>query len=369
MKPAIQSALIAAMLLTAQPTLFSEEAKPGDRVAAKWTDGGFYLATVVAAQSGKVVVLYDDGDTGTVLPADVKGPLRNTDINAGEPVLAPWKTARMFPGVVTATTAHTVTVRWDDGDTPLEVAKARIATTRRVELESAASRALPVGTSVAAKWGSGSFWIATITSVEADGRYSVKYGDGDTGVVAPGDVEPVESDRELPVGTQVVACWRGAMMYPGTITARDAGTNLYTVKWDDGDAPLQVSRDRIAPLRRPAPAITAGDTLPVGTIVAAKWGSGSFYIATISGIDTTGRYSVAYGDGDKGLVAPGDVLPVSPAREIEVGAHVLACWRGAAMYPGIVTARRENLYTVKWDDGDAPLEVTRDRIALLLPAR
>lgn len=112
------------------------------------------------------------------------------------------------------------------------------------------------GDKVAAKWGTFSYYIATITSVEDNGKFSVKYGDGDTGVVAPGDVEPVDAARELPIGTHVLACLNGAVMYPGTITARR--DNRYTVKWDDGDAPRELERDRIAPVRPRTPPYAPG---------------------------------------------------------------------------------------------------------------
>ena len=50
-------------------------------------------------------------------------------------------------------------------------------------------------------------------------------------------------------------------------------------------------------------------------------------------------------------------------QPIPIGTHVLACWRGAMMYPGVVTARPENFHTMKWDDDDTALEVPRKRIA------
>jgi len=106
----------------------------------------------------------------------------------------------------------------------------------------------------------------------------------------------------------------------------------------------------------------------VGSSVAAKWGNSSFYIATITGRDTNGKYLVAYGDGDKGAVAAGDIVRVDAEREIAIGARVLACWAGAAMYQGTVTSRNGNQYTVKWDDGSAPLALPREKIAPL-PAR
>jgi serine/threonine protein kinase len=108
--------------------------------------------------------------------------------------------------------------------------------------------------------------------------------------------------------------------------------------------------------------------LAPGTRVAAWWNAGvpilnGFYIATIMGTDASGSYFVRYGDGDSGLVPPKGIVPVDAARELPIGTQVLACWKGAAMYPGIITQRRENLYTVQWSDGDAPLDVPRANIA------
>ena len=104
------------------------------------------------------------------------------------------------------------------------------------------------GDQVAAKWGNSSSYIATITSVEANGKYSVKYGDGDTGMVAPADVVRVHAAEPIPVGSHVLACWASAQMYSGTVTARNG--DRYTVKWDDGDAPGEIPREKIAPLPR-----------------------------------------------------------------------------------------------------------------------
>ncbi len=127
MKPWIQAAIIAVMFLTAHSGTFADEAKPGDKVAAKWSDGGHYLATVTAVSGGQLAVLFDDGDKGTVGAADLLRVSRNANFATGDRVLAAWKSARMFPGTVTAKTEFTVTVKWEDGDEPLEVPREKIA--------------------------------------------------------------------------------------------------------------------------------------------------------------------------------------------------------------------------------------------------
>jgi len=250
MKLPIQSALIAAMFFAAQSGLFADNARPGDKVAARWTDGGYYLATITGAGGGGVEVLYDDGDKGTVNTADVMRASRTANINVGDHVLAAWRDARMYPGVVTAKTEFTVTVQWDDGDKPLEVARDRaVLLPREAAIAPPAvappAGALPAGTSVAAKWGGNSFYIATIAGTDGSGKYLVNYGDGDKGAVAAGDIVRVDSAREIQIGAHVLACWHGARMYPGIVTAKSG--NLYTVKWDDGDTPLEVAREQIAP--------------------------------------------------------------------------------------------------------------------------
>ena len=247
MKAWIQTAIIAVIFFAAHSGIFADEAKPGDKVAAKWSDGGHYLATVTAANGGQYDVLFDDGDKATAGAADLIRVRRDANFAVGDHVRAAWKSAAMFPGTITAKTEFTVTVKWDDGDAPLEVARDRVVA---LGGEAAAAPAfaarLVIGTSVAAKWGATSYYIATITGLADGGKYHVAYGDGDKGDVASGDMVRVDADREIAVGAHVLACWQGAQMYPGTVTARRG--NSYTVKWDDGDAPLEVPREKIAPL-------------------------------------------------------------------------------------------------------------------------
>ncbi len=67
------------------------------------------------------------GDKATVPAADVIAIPRGTAFKTGDIVLAPWKTAQMFPGTVTAVARFAVTVKWDDGSAPSEVVRAKIA--------------------------------------------------------------------------------------------------------------------------------------------------------------------------------------------------------------------------------------------------
>ena len=241
---------LAALCLATFTAAFAGDANPGDRVAAKFTDGSWYLATATAARGAEFDVLYDTGDKATVPGPDVIAIPRGTAFKTGDIVLAPWKTAQMYPGTVTEVARFAVTVKWDDGSAPLDVANDRVVLLKagiaQAAPAGAPAGALPVGTSVAAKWGTGSFYIATIAGMDADGKYLVNYGDGDKGAVAGMDIVRVDANREIEIGGRVLACWAGAAMYPGTVTEREG--NRYIVKWDDGSAPQAVPREKIAPL-------------------------------------------------------------------------------------------------------------------------
>lgn len=225
--------------------------KPGDKVAALWSDGGYYLGRVTAVNGGNCEVLYDDGDQGTVTAGELMRTAAATEtIGIGARVLAAWRGAQMFTGAVTAETEYTVTVRWDDGDAPLAVAKDRVAVLSRSGAAAGAAAAgaagpagrLVPGMRVAAMWSDGSYWGAVIRGIQGD-RFEVVYDDGDRDLRSAAELIPI-TDDEIAPGTPVLACWRsGARMYPGVVTAKNG--DHYTVKWDDGDTPTEESRDKI----------------------------------------------------------------------------------------------------------------------------
>jgi hypothetical protein len=111
-------------------TAFAGDPKVGDSVAAPWSNDkgqtAFFMATITGISGDKADLLYEDGDKLTVPLASVKVLAADTAFKVGDRVMAAWKGAQMFPGVVTAVTDLTCTVKWEDGDAPLEVKKSRI---------------------------------------------------------------------------------------------------------------------------------------------------------------------------------------------------------------------------------------------------
>jgi hypothetical protein len=93
----------------------------GDTVAATWTDGNLYLATVTAIDGDSVTVEYsDDGSSATVQSAEVR-PIPATSFAAGDRVLAVWSNGRFYAGEITEANGTSYVVAWDDGSEPSTV--------------------------------------------------------------------------------------------------------------------------------------------------------------------------------------------------------------------------------------------------------
>ena len=98
----------------------------GDSVAAIWTDGNLYLATVTGASGDSVEVKYaDDGSTKSVSAADVKPVVKKT-WSAGDKVMAVWASGRFYLGTIESGSGTTYVVKWNDGSTPSEVTADKI---------------------------------------------------------------------------------------------------------------------------------------------------------------------------------------------------------------------------------------------------
>lgn len=224
----------------------------------------------------------------------------------------------------------------------------------------AAQGTLAVGAPVAAKWTDGKWYFGTIAEIDG-GRYAIDYADGDKGSVGPGEIRAIAPPGAIQPGAHVLALWKGASMYPGRVDAVENGQAY--VRWDDGDTPLWVPLERIALFESAAAApVAAVALLPVGARVASKWKDGKYWYATIGRVDPDG-YVIHYADGDIWKVGYGDVLPIAPPGSLHVGDHVVAVWKGAKMYPGVISAIDANTAVVAWDDGDTPLAVPLDQIA------
>ncbi len=98
----------------------------GRYVAAKWTDGSLYLATVTAVDGDNVTVTYtDDGSSMTVPATDIR-EIPDMTFAVGDRVLAVWSGGRFYAGEVSKVDGTTYTVKWDDGSDPSTVEAGKI---------------------------------------------------------------------------------------------------------------------------------------------------------------------------------------------------------------------------------------------------
>jgi hypothetical protein len=98
----------------------------GDSVAAVWTDGNLYLATVQAVNGDQITVKYaDDGSTKTVAATDVKPITKKTWV-VGDKVLAVWASGRFYKGNVIEAAGSNYKIQWDDGSAASDVSVDKI---------------------------------------------------------------------------------------------------------------------------------------------------------------------------------------------------------------------------------------------------
>ncbi|MEI6450101.1 MAG: hypothetical protein WCP98_09130 [Actinomycetes bacterium] len=98
----------------------------GQSVAAKWTDGSLYLATVTAVDGDNVTVTYTDDGTSRTVPATDVRAIPDTGFAVGDRVRAVWAGGRFYQGEVSKVDGTTYTVKWDDGSDPSTVEAGRI---------------------------------------------------------------------------------------------------------------------------------------------------------------------------------------------------------------------------------------------------
>lgn len=110
----------------------------------------------------------------------------------------------------------------------------------------------------------------------------------------------VRQPASFTVGEHVAAQWKDSRYYPGVVT--EVRGNDCLIKWDDGDEPLYVSTQNIRS------------------------------------------------------------LPVVQASSYNVGDHVMATWKDSHMYPGVIAEVRGDMYLIRWDDGDEPMLVAKDKM-------
>lgn len=287
----------------------------GNRVAAMWSNGGYFLGTVTEIEGDRYSILFEDGDRLAVNSAKVVALREDTPFSVGDRVVAAWKGISMYPGIVTKVHAKSCMVRWDDGDEPLLVAKDKI-----FHAAKAAAATMAMHASV--------------------------------------------SDRPINVGEHVMAVWRNSQRYPGVVA--EANGELFLIRWDDGDTPLWVSKEGISPIEA-----RRADFFAVGDHVAAQWKDARYYPGVVSEVRGN-ECLIKWDDGDMPLyVSIQNIrsLPVVQTASYNVGDHVMATWKDSHMYPGVVAEVRGDMYLIRWDDGDEPMLVAKDKMVPFSQAR
>jgi len=103
----------------------------------------------------------------------------------GDPVFAQWKKDDWYHGRVTKKSAEGFHITFDDGDKavvgPRRIALDRVPPKSEVQL----------GTRVVARWkADGRFYPGKIDEIGSDGRYRIKFEDGDVGHARIKDIRP-----------------------------------------------------------------------------------------------------------------------------------------------------------------------------------
>jgi hypothetical protein len=178
---------------------------------------------------------------------------------------------------------------------------------------------------------------------------------------------------KLNVGQQYEVQWEDKNWYLGTITRSVEGWFYYVhYESESGDDDEWVTPERTRPAgkttakERPRFVAAAPRPLAIGNRIAAQWFH-DWYRAKITG-SVNGTYTVVYDDQTKGRLASDDLIPLAQPNEIRPGDRVLACWDGKPrMFPGKIESIKDQLVTVRWEDGTPPTQVPLDAVARIKP--
>jgi len=99
----------------------------GMTVAAKWTDGNYYLATITKIESGKYFVKYADGAEGEAKDYDLRNTAKKSDLSNGKKVIAVWVGSKFYSGTIKELKPSVAVISWDDGTADSEVEYDKIA--------------------------------------------------------------------------------------------------------------------------------------------------------------------------------------------------------------------------------------------------
>lgn len=104
----------------------------GARVASRWSDNFYYMATIQQVLGGgQYKIIYDDGTASTAQENQFIPVIQPITAYIGQPVLAVWqKAGRLYEAQIGDIRSNFAIVIWDDGGTTNEVAWSEIVPRR-----------------------------------------------------------------------------------------------------------------------------------------------------------------------------------------------------------------------------------------------
>ncbi|ETP53031.1 hypothetical protein F442_02032 [Phytophthora nicotianae P10297] len=400
------------------PTKKSSGFRVGQSVKARYKGGKkLFRGKIKRIHSDKTYdIMYEDGDeekrvkteyieaADNLSDEDIKSAKTSSKtFKVGQKVKAHYKKEkRLFPGKISRVRSDgTYDINYDDGEIETHVEAAKIQVDDEEDLfadsdedkkQATKKKKWIVGDRVKAYYGKGKrLFPGKIAKVHMNGRYDIKYDDGDSELrVDPSLIEDFEdnpekqksaklsdnlkskiSNKPLQVG-DCVKYKRGTRFFPGKIT-RERMDGTFDIKYEDGDVEERVEMDFIQ---------RDGDdedkpkkkSFEVGDVVKAPFQRGSkLFQGRISRKRSDGTYDVAFDDGDKDTHVPADLIQsegsdihdTKPKKKtLKVGDSVKARYKkGKKLFSGKVSrVRSDGTYDVEYDDGDVEMRVDIDMI-------
>ena len=368
---------------------------------------------------GTFDVKYEDGDSEKSVSGDLISAVASArEFKEGQKVKAPFQSkGDLYAGKIVKDNGDgTYEVLFDDGDvdgavrliraveedqasakksdeaTPPEAsepdsADAHPAAPASSKDTNKAGPLFSVGQAIEARHGGKKkFYPGTISGVNDDGTFDVRYEDGDSEKSVSGDlISAVACDGDFKEGQKVKAPFQSkGDLYAGKIV-KDNGDGTYEVLFDDGDVdgavrliraveedqasakksdeatPPEASEPDSADAHPAASASSedtnrAGPLFSVGQAIETRHGGKKkFYPGTISGVNDDGTFDVKYEDGDSEKSVSGDLISaVACAGDFKEGQKVKAPFQSKGdLYAGkIVKDNGDGTYEVLFDDGD-----------------
>jgi hypothetical protein len=223
------------------------EVQVGDYVEAADKNAKWYPAQVLAVEGERWRIHYLGWDAkwDEAVPASRLRAPAAKQLEVGARYEVEWDPDEWYPGTVTKSEEgwfFFVHYEGEDGSDDEWITADRARPPTPPEFEAAAPAAPKKGDHVAARWRK-QWWRAEVLEVE-EKTIRVLHEDGSKARVTKEELILSARASELQVGDRVLACWKDAQMYPGTIEKK--GEKACTVRWEDGSELSEVAVGKIA---------------------------------------------------------------------------------------------------------------------------